>query len=360
MIEENVKRNSVGIDTGKHFLDVCRITSENKKERNKFKTDAPGLKDLICWLKKKDLIVLETGNQAFRLAKMLIKEGFEETYVLNAGELANIYNSLKKTDKEDALKLARLAARIPIEELPTVSIPSDNEEDARNLLKEQEFWAQQISLYKNKLHSIFVHSGITCIKKKDLSNKKNRGECLQYLEEKHVEQAKRICKFIDQHEDEMEIIDAKIVEMLKIEPAITSIAMSMTGIGPINALALFAYLGDCSRFSSGKQVGYYAGVVPRVDISGDTVRYGKITKKGVHQLRRTMIQGAWSCVRSKNGGSVKLFYENLAPRIGKKKAIVAAARKMLEIYYAMVKSGEYYRGTCEGFLEKKLRHYKVA
>ncbi|EJP05649.1 transposase, IS116/IS110/IS902 domain protein, partial [Leptospira interrogans serovar Bulgarica str. Mallika] len=35
-------------------------------------------------------------------------------------------------------------------------------------------------------------------------------------------------------------------------------------------------MGDCKRFSSAKQAAYYAGLVTRVDISGDTVRYGRI------------------------------------------------------------------------------------
>ncbi|EKR25171.1 hypothetical protein LEP1GSC087_1644 [Leptospira interrogans serovar Bataviae str. L1111] len=41
---------------------------------------------------------------------------------MNPGDLATIYQSLKKTDKEDSLKIARLIQRHPIEELPTVPI----------------------------------------------------------------------------------------------------------------------------------------------------------------------------------------------------------------------------------------------
>ena len=52
---------------------------------------------------------------------------------MNPGDLATIYNSLKKTDKEDALKLARLIKSIPREELPEVTIPSEKEEDSRDI-----------------------------------------------------------------------------------------------------------------------------------------------------------------------------------------------------------------------------------
>ncbi|WP_373880489.1 transposase [Leptospira sp. severe_002] len=37
--------------------------------------------------------------------------------------------------------------------------------------------------------------------------------------------------------------------------------------------------------------------VPRVDISGDTVRYGRIINRGCHSIRRVIVQAAWSLVR---------------------------------------------------------------
>ncbi|MCR8640994.1 IS110 family transposase, partial [Leptospira interrogans serovar Ricardi] len=51
-----------------------------------------------------------------------------------------------------------------------------------------------------------------------------------------------------------------------------------------------SYTGDCKRFSSAKQAAYYAGLVPRVDISGDTVRYGRIINRGCHSIRRVIVQ----------------------------------------------------------------------
>ncbi|AVQ10783.1 Transposase [Leptospira santarosai] len=72
--------------------------------------------------------------------------------------------------------------------------------------------------------------------------------------------------------------------------------MSMPGIGMVTSLAIMSYMGDCKRFSSGKQAAYYAGLVPRVDISGDTVRYGRIVSRGCHSIRRVIVQAA--CMES--------------------------------------------------------------
>jgi transposase len=359
MISQIVKRNSVGIDTGKKILDVCKLATDNSITWRNFETEIHGLNHLLKFTNKDDMIVMEAGNQAFRIAKYLLSNGFKNTYVLNTGDLANIYNSLKKTDKEDSLKLARLAARIPIDELPVVPIPSDKCEHARHVLREQEFWTKQMTVFKNKLHAVFVHFGITHINRKALSSKKNRNVVLKLLSGEYFLEADRLNKSLDQFEEMLKEVEKNIQSILSKEEKYTTIAMSIPGVGPATALAMYAYLEDCKRFSSAKQVGYYAGLVPRIYMSGDKKTYGRITKRGARQLRRTTIQAAWSCVRSKHGGCLADFYCRLFPRTGKKKAIVATARKMLEIFYVMIKTEQKFIGVPEDIINKKLKRYKI-
>ncbi|OOB92485.1 IS110 family transposase, partial [Leptospira interrogans serovar Hardjo] len=75
----------VGIDCGKKTLEVIRI-GEN------------------------DVVGLEAGSQSFRIAKSILNKGIQ-VIVLNPGDLATIYQSLKNTDKEDSLKIERLIQR---------------------------------------------------------------------------------------------------------------------------------------------------------------------------------------------------------------------------------------------------------
>ncbi|EKR57153.1 transposase, IS116/IS110/IS902 family, partial [Leptospira interrogans str. UI 12758] len=124
-------------------------------------------------------------------------------------------------------------------------------------------------------------------------------------------------------EQNLKLIEKEIQEALKKNKAYVQTIMSMPGIGMITSLAIKAnsisyfslaimsYMGDCKRFSSAKQAAYYAGLVPRVDISGDTVRYGRIINRGCHSIRRVIVQAAWSLVRCQHGGKVKEFYQRL-------------------------------------------------
>jgi hypothetical protein len=59
-----------------------------------------------------------------------------KVYILNPRRLYVIWKTTKKTDAEDALKLARLGLRYPIEELPLVPLPTAEEEKLREVVRE--------------------------------------------------------------------------------------------------------------------------------------------------------------------------------------------------------------------------------
>ena len=350
----NSVKNYVGIDIGKKNLEVVRLKERGKIER--FRCKSENINSLLNWLTNEDKIVMEAGNQAFRISKEIKRVLGIESVVLNPSELANIYNSLKKTDKEDALKLARLVQRIPAEELPVVSVPTDEEEDARRLSTEQAFWNKQLTQLKNRLHNIFTQAGLTNVTKKDLSSAKKRKVILNDLPERYRSEVVRLMDQISSVENSLKDVEKEIKSYLSSHVDEMGHIFSMPGIGPMTALAIWAYIGDGRRFSKSKQVTHYVGLVPRVDISGNTVRYGRI-KGGCVPIRRCIVQGAWVLVKSTNGGAIRKFYHRKMYEIGKKKAIVAVARKMIETIYVMLQKKELYQGVSKELLYNKLKSY---
>ena len=83
---------------------------------------------------------------------------------------------------------------------------------------------------------------------------------------------------------------------------------SVPGVGPMIAFAFAAHI-DAARFENAGQVSHCLGLVPRVYMSGQTVIYGSITKRGNSFLRALLLQGAWSLTRTKNAGKLKERYE---------------------------------------------------
>ncbi|EPE81773.1 transposase, IS116/IS110/IS902 family [Leptospira noguchii str. 1993005606] len=118
----------------------------------------------------------------------------------------------------------------------------------------------------------------------------------------------------------------------------------------ITSLAIMSYMG---RFSSAKQAAYYVGLVPRVDISGDSAYYDRIVNRGCHSIRRVIVQAAWSLVRCQHGGKIKEFYQRLYP----KKSIIATSRKMIEVLYSMIRTGTLFDSMPEEVLNRKLAQY---
>ena len=345
---------------GRGVLKCFVLKCDGTLQRHHTGTNRKSLNSLLGWLKNDDMVVLEAGNLSFMIAKRIRDERNLPVAVLNPGDVATIYQSLKKTDKEDALKLARLAQRHPVEELPTVRIPSDEEEYWRCLCSEHAYWTKETTKGKNRLHSLFVSAGLTHIKKRDMASKKNRDKAVELLPEQRKFEAMRMLRHLEMTEDNLAEILGTIKKVLNEHRGYANLVMSMPGIGPIAALTLLAYVGDCERFTRGKQLSYYVGMVPRVDISGDSVRYGRILSRGCKPMRRIIIQCANSLVRSKGSGDLGEFYVRLKERKGHNKAIVAVARKMLEVLYVMIKSGELYRHSTEEFIEKKLKNYGIA
>ncbi|OLY62813.1 IS110 family transposase [Leptospira santarosai serovar Grippotyphosa] len=347
----------VGIDCGKKSLEVVRIHSEGSlKERRQFSTTEIGINNLLKWLTQNDIVGLEAGSQSFRIAKSILNKGIQ-VIVLNPGDLATIYQSLKKTDKEDSLKIARLIQRFPIEELPTVPVPTDEEEDNRRLCSEQENWTRQLTQGKNRLHSLFTQAGLTHITKKHLRTKANRETSVALLPSRYHKEAERILQVLDLVEQNLKLIEEEIKEALRKNQTYTQTIMSMPGIGMITSLAILSYMGDCKRFSSAKQAAYYVGLVPRVDISGDSAYYGRIVNRGCHSIRRVIVQAAWSLVRCQHGGKLKEFYERLYSKKGAKKSIIAVSRKMIEVLYSMIRTGTLFDSMPEEVLHRKLAQY---
>lgn len=103
--------------------------------------------------------------------------------------------------------------------------------------------------------------------------------------------------------------------------------VQLPGVGTLVAMTLLAAIGDISRFPSDKKLVGYAGLGARVHDSGETHRSGRLTKRGRKDLRWAMVTAAQHAVRSHPYWEA--YFERIEPRLGRPKAIVAIARKLL-------------------------------
>ena len=119
---------------------------------------------------------------------------------------------------------------------------------------------------------------------------------------------------------------------------------SVHSIGPITAAAFLAAIDDVGRFSHAHQLEAYLGRVPREYSSGDTQRRGPITKAGPSRVRWLLIQAALSILR-RRPPAAHAFWTwalHIATRRGKHVAVVALARRLAGILYALLRDHTVY------------------
>lgn len=118
--------------------------------------------------------------------------------------------------------------------------------------------------------------------------------------------------------------------------------MTAPGVGPTVALNFRAVLDDLTRFDGDASRGAaFVGLVPREDSSGERRRLGRITKHGPGVLRGLLIQASWAIWRSRGADTTLLraWATALAARRGKCIAIVALARRLTRMLFAMWRDG---------------------
>ena len=110
------------------------------------------------------------------------------------------------------------------------------------------------------------------------------------------------------------------------------------GVGPLAAIRFVLELGALTRFRSPAALAHYLGVTPSEYSSGEVVQRGHVLKCGPALLRATLLQCAWVAVR--RDAALRAVFERLAPRVGRKRAIVAIARRVAEQLWRLWRAAE--------------------
>ena len=115
------------------------------------------------------------------------------------------------------------------------------------------------------------------------------------------------------------------------------------GVGTITGLTYRAVIDDIGRFRDAASTSAYFGLVPCEDSSADRQRRGRITKRGPTTARSLLIQAAWGVWRQRARDPLQRWARRLAERRGRRIAIVALARRLCRILYAMWRDGTEYQ-----------------
>jgi len=152
-----------------------------------------------------------------------------------------------------------------------------------------------------------------------------------------------LCQLLEPLNGQIAAADRAIAAQLRSDPIATRLATT-PGVGPITAVAFVATLDRVERFPRAANVTAYLGLVPQERSSGETRQRGALTKAGNTRMRCLLVQVAWGIWRSRSPDAehLRAWVRPVAARRGKRVAIVALARRVARILYALWRDGTTY------------------
>ena len=134
--------------------------------------------------------------------------------------------------------------------------------------------------------------------------------------------------------------DRRLEEIARADEVVQRLC-SVPGVGPVVATTFAATLDGAARFLGAKHVRSYLGLVPREYSSGERQHRGRISKAGSVRARALLVEAAWAVLRWKTERTRALheWWARIAQRRGKATAVVALARKLAGIMFAVWRDG---------------------
>jgi len=322
----------IGLDVHKHYLIAIGVDEDLNQVLDPQRVALSRLEKWMAkTLRKDDAVALEMTTNTWQLHDDLLPHVGSVT-VVHPPHVALITRAQVMTDKIAASILARLHAKGL---LVGIWVPPKEVQELRALIAHRNKMTRLATQAKNRLHAI-LHRGHIQPPEGNLFHEDHRSWWLG-LELSPARQTSLLCDldtldFANQQVERIEIT----LKALAAEDQRVPRLVQLPGIGLINALTILGAIGDIARFPSPKKLVGYAGLGGRVHDSGQTRRRGRITKAGRRDLRTAMVQAAQTAVNTHPHWKAEL--ERLKPRLGRNKAIVAIARKLLvSVWYVLTK-----------------------
>jgi transposase len=334
----------VGVDLHKKTIFVCvmaLVDGERKIERQR-RMPCHKPKEIRAFFQQLGQFqVVVEATSSYEWFVLLVEDLADKCVLAHPKRMRVIAESKNKTDKVDAKVLAEFLA---LNMIPEAYRPSPRIQQFRVLVRHRKWLQGRMSCIKCKLRNkaafynsdiaaLFTEAGKTHLAQIAMSHA-DRFEC-EALQEQLLFLDKQLAK-VDKE------LRAFAKEAPVAEKEARAILQTMPAIGPVTADIVLSELGDPRRFRSAKRVAAYAGLDPGFRKSDGKSKELHITKEGSRILRWAMIQTAWRLTRSSSRWKQLLL--SLEKGTGsKKKAIVAVARRVLCVMFAMMRDGKAYQ-----------------
>lgn len=343
MRDYNGKTVYVGIDVHKKTYSCVSVCDNEVVKRDTM----PGKPQVLTsYLNKafrgaKIESVYEAGFSGFHLHRILVSNGINNQ-VVNAASIEISSRDRVKTDKRDALKMGiqRSAGR-----LKGIHIPDKNREEMRSVTRLRATMMKLRNQVGNQFKSLLFTQGLidtdddAVVSKKWIEKKIAEVKKAGHSEDFIFTVEQYTTQWI-QLNDKLKEIKKRMGAQAEIDTGLQAIYESVPGIGSIHSRQLINELGDMKQFKNEKRLFSFTGLTPCEYSSGENIRHGNISRQGNPMLRKILVESAWVAI--KIDPNLKMAFDRISHQRGKKRAIVAIARKLVGRIRSCVLSGSLY------------------
>lgn len=286
----------IGLDVHKESI-VIAVADEGGAEPSVLATIGHEMKALLKQLRRlgssSDLrVCYEAGPTGYGLARALKLEGID-CKVIAPSLIPKKSNDLIKTDRRDAMKLARF---LRSGDLTEVHIPDEETEAVRDLERARDGAKKAERVARHHLGKFLLRHGrryegkswtkahLEWIRKQSFEHEAHHRVLVDYV--MAVERA--TARVVQLTTDLTEVVAS-----WSRQPVVKAL-QALRGIDFLSAVILVAELGDLNRFDSAPKLMAYLGLIPSEHTSGGPQRQGRITRTGNTHARRILVESAWS------------------------------------------------------------------
>lgn len=331
----------LAIDLGKFKSVYCRYnTKDTSATFGTLSTSPPAVHDLLV-AQQPDRLVIEICHVAGWIVDLAIALDIDVQAANPNTEGWRWKRVKRKTDRDDALKLAKLSA---MDQLPLVHVPAIEVRQWRALIAYRHKLVARRTAIRNSIRALLDAQGLSLPRKTSGWTKQSLTQLSawsQPLETCGTDELWRGQLHVElqvhaQLQPLIEQVEARLDALVKDDARVRRLR-TIPGVGPRLSEMVVAWIDDPKRFHNAREVGAYAGLVPKQHQSGEHDRYGRITRHGPGLLRKLLVEIAWA-MRLHNP-EVKALFDQLCKgqKTRRKQAAVAVARRLLTWCWAMLR-----------------------
>jgi transposase len=332
----------LGIDLGKNSCSVVgldttgRVVLKRRLHRDGVVKLAAGLPSCV--------MAMEACCGAHHLGRILRDHGHEVR--LMSPEYVRPYVKAQKNDDRDAEAIAEAATR------PTmrfVELKSETQLDMQSLHRARDRLVGERTALINQLRAILLERGIIMPQ----GRRKLELHLDTLLAGETVPLSTRTRLLVDdlrlewrELDRRIEVFDAEFAAQARTDET-ARLLTTIPGIGPLNATALAAAIGNAQTFQRGRDLAAWLGLVPKQMTTGGRPKLLGINKRGNGYLRKMLIHGARAALPSLSKGETPMggWLRGLLARAHVNTVVVALAAKLARIICAVLRSGQRFELT---------------